>query len=422
MDFKTTKIILALFLFLFLGFSQTGVSAQTDELTLYSFYSPTCPHCAEEKVFLEKLQEDYSQLNIKYLDITDAENRRILEDLYSDYQVPNQFWSLVPIIFVGDEYILGYGGEETTGKKIESIVADLLKEDSSADGEEGEEPGGGEEGEGDEEEESYPGDITSEVQLDKLKIPLIGEIDASSFSPLALAVVLGTLDGFNACAMVALGFLLTILVATGVRKRLIIIGGTFILVSGIVYFLFITAWLNLFFLLGTVKYITIVVAFIIILFALLLLKDYYYGVVCKLCQIKPGDKNILTKIEKGFFKKMERIVSADLPLPLLLGGVIFVAAGINTIELFCSFGFPLVFTKFLSTLSLSSASYYFYIFIYVLFYMIDDLLIFLIAVWTLRVTQASEKYLKIIKLVSALVLLLLGLVMLLKPELLSLLG
>jgi glutaredoxin len=403
MKSRKIKIILALFLFLF--FSLNGyVSAQDDELILYSFYSPTCPHCAAEQTFLEELEEQYSQLNIQKLDLSQPDNADILRNFYQEYDVPSGDWGHVPIVFVGEDYILGYRDEETTGKEIECIVAGLLGESPSSD------------------EEPCPEENTSEIDLSQLEIPFIGKVDVSHFSPLALSVFLGTLDGFNACAMVALGFLLTILIATGIRKRVFIIGGTFIFVSAVVYFLFISAWLNLFFWLENMKYITTIVGFIVVLFALFLLRDYYRGTVCKLCQVDPGKGNIFSKIERSFFKKIEKITSSDLPLLLLLGGVIFVAAGINTVELFCSFGFPLFFTKFLTTLNLSRASYYFYIFIYVLFYMIDDILIFLVAVWTLKIGQVSQKYLKAIKLISALVLLFLGMAMLFKPELLFFAG
>ena len=206
--------------------------------------------------------------------------------------------------------------------------------------------------------------------------------------------------------------------ATGIRQRVFIIGSVFILVSGIVYFLFISAWLNLFLVLENIKFITILVGLIVTFFAVFLLKDYFSGVVCKLCQVNPGKQSFFTRMEQKLFLRMQKLISSKMSLPLTILGVAVVAAGINMVELCCSFGFPLVFTKILTSWELSTLSYYSYLLVYILFYMLDDFIIFLIAVWTLRTTQASEKYLKAIKLISGILLLLLGLTILIKPELL----
>ncbi len=231
-------------------------------------------------------------------------------------------------------------------------------------------------------------------------------------------MILGTLDGFNACAMVALGFLLTVLISMGVRKRVFLIGGTFIFVSAVVYFLFISAWLNLFLFLSHLKFITAIVGAIIVLFSVFLLKDYFQKVVCRLCEVKPGKQGILNRIERSLFERLEKVLTSDMPLPLMLLGVAVVAAGVNTVELFCSFGFPMVFAKTLSSLDLSPLSYYSHLLVYVIFYMLDDFLIFIIAILTLRMATVSKKYLKVIKLISGATLLILGLAMLMRPEIL----
>jgi hypothetical protein len=116
---------------------------------------------------------------------------------------------------------------------------------------------------------------------------------------------------------------------------------------------------------------------------------------------------------------MQDLTNSRLSLPIMLLGVAAVAAGINLVELVCSFGFPLAFTKILTSLGLSSWQHYFYILVYIIFYMLDDFLVFLIAVWTLRVTKVSQKYLKVITLVSAILLLIMGLAILIRPSLLT---
>ena len=114
-----------------------------------------------------------------------------------------------------------------------------------------------------------------------------------------------------------------------------------------------------------------------------------------------ADENILIKTQRGFFDKLKKLTKSKVSLPILLLGVAAIAVGVNMIELVCSFGFPLAFTKVLSVCNLSTFSHYFYIFVYILFYMADDFIIFLLAVFTLKITGISEKYLKAVKLVSA---------------------
>jgi len=378
----------------FISFQESAVFAETTdskiEMTL--FYSETCVHCVHEKAFLEKLQAQYPNFVASEFLISNSENYTLLADLYEKYEVPQSVHGFVPISFVGEKYFLGYTDDETTGKEIEDYILSLMGEDHNS-------------------------LVAGERPI---RIPVFGwEIYPSELSPLPLAIVLGTLDGFNACAMLALGFLLAFLVATGVRGRVVIIGGTFILVSGIVYFLFISAWLNLLLVSKHLQLITTLVGVVIIVFAIFLLKDYLHGVVCKLCEIKPAKRKIFTRAQKKLLDTMKKIVSGSSSLPLLLLGVVAVAAGVNSVELVCSFGFPLAFTNILSDLNLSVFSRYTYILIYIIFYMLDDFIVFLIAVFSLKITGVSQKYLKFVKLVSAIVLLALGIIMIFNPGLLG---
>ncbi|MBL7150122.1 MAG: hypothetical protein ISS84_00615 [Candidatus Pacebacteria bacterium] len=381
-----------------------------EKIEVNFFYSPACSHCIHEKDFLEQLEIKYPEIEIKQFNTFEKEGFNQLKSFYQEFKVPEENYGWVPIIFIKEKYFLGFN--QQIGANIENCIKELIEYNTNSQQPCGCNPIN----------QIKPSDETATpIEIDKrISIPIIGEINISQSSPLIISIVLGTLDGFNACAMIALGFLLTILISSGVRKRLILIGGTFILVSGIVYFVFISAWLNLFLALEQIKLITYLVGAIIIFFSVFLLKDYFQGTICKLCQISPKKQTIFTKIEKKLFKRMEKLSTAQLSLPLLLAGVAIVSAGVNLVELVCSFGIPLAFTKILSSLELSTLSYYFYLLVYVLFYMIDDFIIFLIAVLTLRAVSVSEKYLKTIKLISGIVLLVLGILMIFFPEVLIL--
>ncbi len=385
------KLIFAtLVLLLVLG--SADFSLAQDKADIKFFFSETCSRCANEKEFLEALKKKYPDIEFKDYSIFEKENVDFLKEMYKQYNVPIAEQGLVPITFIKDRYFLGFA--QNIAANMENYLLEII-------------------------EQSFGPESLSESR--KITLPIIGEISFENMSPMVLAIVLGVLDGFNACAMIALGFLLTVLVSTGIRKRVFLIGGTFILVSGIVYFIFISAWLNLFLVLEQIKYITLLVGMVIIIFSVFVLKDYFHNVICRVCEVDPEkEKSILVRFEKKLFEKIQDISQAKTSLPLMLLGVAVVAAGINLVELVCSLGFPLVFTKMLTSFNLSISSYYSYLLIYILFYMIDDLIIFALAIWTLRITQVSKKYLRVIKLVSGIVLLILGLIILFKPELLML--
>lgn len=389
---KFIFLILSFFIFSLILNQASFASSKEEALGVSFFYKPGCPTCAREEVFLEKLEEKYPQVKVGRFSVFEEEGANLLKKFYEDYNVSRQDQGWVPITFVGERYFMSFIDEETTGEEIDDYIQGLLE---------------GEEREG-----------TSSSRKG-ITLPILGKIDFSNKNPLFLSILLGALDGFNACAMIALGFLLAVLVGTGMRRRIILIGGTFILVSGIVYFLFISAWLNLFLSLSNVRFITVVIGVVVILFAIGVLRDYFRKVVCKICEVGTGKKSILTRFQEKLFEKMEKFSTGQVSLPLALLGVAIVAVGINTIELVCSLGLPVAFTKILTSYNLPSFSYYFYILVYVIFYMIDDFLIFLIAVFTLRITQVSQKYLRAIKLISGLLLLALGLIMIIKPEILS---
>lgn len=401
------KISLAILLFLFFLTPVFSVQA-AKQVEINFFHSRTCPVCQKEGEFLNQLDSDFPNLIINRYDIAEIANINKIEDFYNNYKVPEENWGLVPATFIGDQAYLGFG--EKTADFMRKQITKLSQGENGGFGTELSES-------------TFEQKITDQLDVlkqRKINIPFWGELEVAGLSPFNLSLMVGVLDGFNACAMVALSILLAILISTGNRKRVILIGGTFILVSGLVYYVFIAAWLNVFLFLGYIKIITYIISAFIILFAIFLLKDYFNDIICKLCNVK-NDKpdGYVTIFQKYLFAKASKTVSSEMPLLPMLLGIAVVAAGINMVELFCSLGFPLAYTKILASHNLPNYQYYLSLLVYIFFYMLDDLLIFLIAVFTLRVTKVSEKYLKLIKLISGAVLLILGLIMLFRPEILT---
>ncbi len=398
---KFTKIFLLTLLICFI--IPFFANAQNDKVEVNIFYSPTCPHCTDERTFFDKLEPQYPELIVNRFDITNKENVEKLKVFYSEYNVLKSEYGMVPITFINKEYFVGFNSsiqkslESKIGQFVKECRKELIKENCDQNN-----------------------SLDNVSKRSEIFIPIIGKITIGSPHPFLLSAVFGFLDGFNACAIMALAFLLAVLVGTGNRKRIIIIGGTFVLTSGLVYFMFISAWLNLFMFINYIKMATVIISLLVIFFGVMLLKDYFVKIICKICDVPEGKKEgFITKFQRKIFSTMSKVGKSSVSLFVAIPVVIMLAAGVNTIELFCSLGLPMAYTKILTSYNLSPLSYYFYISVYILFYVLDQLIILFIAIFSLKITTVSEKYLRFVKLVSGIVLVILGVLMLINPEILT---
>ena len=373
------KIIFASFAFL-LFFSFFSFTKAEEKTSVIFFYSETCPHCKEEIKFLDKLEAEYPEFVImRYEAVANSKNREILKGFYEKYQVPKEHLGRLPIIFTPDKYFIGFN--ESIGEKIKSCLNECL---------------GGEIG----------------VVSQTLNIPFLGETDLSKMSLPLLAMALGVLDGFNPCAMWIMLFLIVLLINTHSKKKMWLIGGTFIAVSGIVYYLILTAWLNLFLAISYVNITRILIGIFALGVGVWQIKNFitYHPGVCKIVGLRP-------KLEKKLKNKVERLVSSPLTWATV-GGIIFLAFAVNLIEFFCSAGLPAIFTRILTLSQLGSLSYHFYLLLYVFFFMLDDMIVFSIAAITLSRVGFTEKYNYWATLIGGILIFILGLMLIFKPEIL----
>ena len=89
------------------------------------------------------------------------------------------------------------------------------------------------------------------------------------------------------------------------------------------------------------------------------------------------------------------------------------------VELLCTAGFPALYTHILSTQALATWQYYGYLGLYNAAYIFDDALMVTIAVITLGRHKLEEREGRWLKLISGAVMIGLGLLLLVKPDLLS---
>jgi hypothetical protein len=243
------------------------------------------------------------------------------------------------------------------------------------------------------------------IQID---LPVFGTISSASFSLPVLTILIALLDGFNPCAMWVLIFLITLLLNMKDKKRMWLLGSSFILASGGVYFLFLSAWLNFFLVIGYIAWIRALIGLFAIGVGAYQLQDAWknrYGA-CKMVEPKK---------RKLWFAKIESVV-AQKQLFLAVVGMVILATAVNLVELACSAGLPAIYTQVLALSDLPSWQYYGLLFLYIFIFMLDDLIVFFVAMTTLKTAELEGKYARYSHIIGAAFIFLLGLLLVLKPE------
>ncbi len=314
-----------------------------------------------------------------------SENQQIFQQYIKFYNVQT---SGVPVAFIDGEVVVGFANNKTTGNKIMGIVENKLLERGLLEKEE---------------------KINNNSEY--INIPFLGEIDLEQFSLPVLTIIIGLLDGFNPCAMWVLLFLITLLLGMEDKKRMWLLGSIFIFSSALVYFIFMAAWLQFLMFMGMVVAIRIIIGLVAVVVGGKSLKDFWKsrkteGVVCEVSS-KKNTQKIFAKIKDIVYKKS---------LWWSILGILLLGFSVNLVELACSAGFPAIFTQVLALNEMPIWKKYMYMVGYIFFYMLDDLLVFFIAMSTLKSKVFGTKYAKYTNLVGGLLILILGLLLIFKPE------
>ena len=355
-------LTLALSTFYFLLSSSLALAANK-EITL--FYGRECPHCQAEEKFLDKLTKLNPEVKITRYEVWhNSDNRPLFESESKKYGNDRL---AVPLTIINGQAILGFDTDKTTGQEI------LQKLGIENKGEKGD----------------------KEV----IKVPIFGQVDIKKLSLPTLTVILGLVDGFNPCAMWALVALLAFLVTLGSRKKVLIIGGSFLAASYLASFLYMTAWLKAFELVAFISYIRYAVAFFSLIVGFIYLRDFFKNK--RECDVVDFEQR------KKILDRMKNIGSTEFWVTAVIGAVIL-AITVNIIEFVCSVGLPVIYTQVLAGQHESSAAKYGYILLYCLFYMLDDFIVFIAALFTSRVLTFSGNYSYYSRLVGAIILFLLA--------------
>jgi cytochrome c biogenesis protein CcdA/glutaredoxin len=378
--------------------------AKEKEVTLYLFHGDGCPHCAEEIDYLNGIYNDYDELKVvKYEVWYNEENAALLSKVEEAFEIKR---SGVPTTVIGDTVIKGFS--TGTSNKIKRAIEYYIENDYIDQVERIKNGTYKKE----EKKDEFSKEEEKEDQEFFVKVPLIGKVNLKNVSLTTSAVVIGLIDGFNPCAMWILLFLLSVLIGMKDRKRMWIIGLTFLITSAFVYMLIMLSWLQIAVKVTDVIWIRNIIAIVALIGAGFNLRSFINAV---RSENQDGCEIVDDKKRKKIFKKIRKFTS-EKSLILALIGVIGLAISVNLVELACSAGLPLVFTELLVLNKANSFMRFTYTLLYILFFLLDDLVVFFIAMFTMKITGISTKYNKYSHLLGGIIMLIVGILLLFKPE------
>jgi glutaredoxin len=393
--------VLSCVIFLVVGLLGMGekpaVGPEQVQSDLEVFVRQGCPHCEKAKTYLTDLKQRYPQLKVTVRDIgQDPQALLRLKTLAAKFDMTQLG---VPAFYVRGELVVGFQSAEITGKQLEELLGRPP-------------PDVGNPSKGScplEPEVPCPSVSTQEdVGGKSIQLPFFGDQTLPELGLPLFTLFLGLLDGFNPCAMWVLLFLLALLANLRDRRKMFLLAGTFVLVSGVVYFAFMAAWLKVFLFIGYVRIIQVIMGGLAVGIGLVNVKEFWaFGQGISL--------SIPESAKPGLYARVRKILAAE-HLSQAMLGILVLAILVNMVEFVCTAGFPAMFTQVLSQQGLTTWEYYGYLGLYNLAYIADDALMVTIAVVTLSHHKLQEREGRWLKLISGLVMLGLGLLLLLAPN------
>jgi cytochrome c biogenesis protein CcdA len=345
-----------------------------EENILYYFWG-NCPICSKPEDHVE-LFDDYPVEVLIYEVFFDEEGRNKYDQISEELGITAMGF---PTLVYNDRYWLGFS-QAVQDEIVETIVVSLELNEKSARG-------------------------------TMVNLPLVGGVDLQYSPILITTVVIALLDGFNPCSLFVLTFLLAIIIHSASRKRIFLVGITFLLVTASVYGLFILGILNVMIYASQLFWIRNLVAILVIIIGIFGLKDFFF--------YREGPTfSIPEKHKSRFYKQVRKIFYTDSVWPMLVATVAM-GLGIALVELPCTAGFPFIWSSIISGMELT-ASYFIILFVlYIMVYLADELVIFFLALLKMRSTKISEEQGRTLKLLAGTIMIVMGLVLLFYPDLME---
>lgn len=354
-----------------------------------------CPHCADAKVYLSQLQKQRPGLTVVITDV--GTDRSGLERLRAVAAKEQTGGLSVPALWVRGTLVMGFADAATSGRRIEAVLDDKAADSPGATSVNA----------------ICSATSTADCSIaadpaDRITLPWLGELRLRDVGLPLFTLAIGLVDGFNPCALWVLMFLLSFLASLNSRRKMLLIAGEFVLISGLVYYAFMAAWLTAFSFVGLSRPVQVGLGLLGMFVAAINIKDFF--------AFHQGlTLSIPEAAKPGLYRRMRAVVRAEtLPLALLSAAVLAVL--VNFVELLCTAGLPALYTQVLASQPLEPWQRYAYLGLYNIAYMLDDSIMVGIAVVTLGRAKLQENSGRWLKLLSGAVMLALALLLLLKPE------
>ncbi|MDP2774206.1 MAG: hypothetical protein Q8O61_11700 [Nocardioides sp.] len=363
------------------GTSGASAADSADEVELILFWGDGCPHCAAEKEWLAYAELEYPQLTVVQYEVWyDDQNRELLEETAAEMGFEP---SGVPVTIVGDQHWIGWSDP------IRDEIAAVIGSASGRGGDEAPET----------------------AKSSRVDVPIFGDVAVSSDSLVFSTLVIGFVDGVNPCSLWVISVLLAIVVRTGSRRRVFAIGVTFLLVTAAMYALYMAGIYSAMGVISRLGAIQLVVAVIAGVFGLVSVKDYFAWKVGLSFTIPDASK-------PGLYRRMRAAAGHEQLVPAL-GATVGLAVGVSLLETPCTAGFPILWTGLLDANGVGRAEAVFLFLLYMVPFLLDELIIFTIAVVTLRATKMQERHGRLLKLVGGTMMLALAVTVLVDPAAMS---
>ena len=386
-------VLLLLFAF---GFALLPARASTDVTLLY-FGTETCPYCQLMEEFLDELEATHGdELTIERHDVgrDPVARQRWGEEMAArGHQA-----SGVPVVILDETVWLGF--EERNVVEIEAAVAAAVDQAAPP-------TAGPDEPAGPDPPTAAPADGQT------IAIPLLGEVALDGRSPVAVTSVIAFVDGFNPCSLWVLTVLLAMVLHAGAtRARVAVVGGTFLLVTGALYGAFIVGIFTVMGYLEHLGAIRLLVAALALFIGAVNVKDYF--------AYKRGlSFTIPDRFKPRIYRSGRAVRDRDRSLASVIGLTVGMAAGISLVELPCTAGFPVIWTGIVRTQGIEGVEFAALLLLYLAIYVLVELVVFGVALVTLRTSSFEERHGRALKLVGGAVMIALGVVLVAAPQLME---
>jgi len=375
---------------------------QADQpVVIYFFWGDGCPYCAREEPFLEDLIRRYPNVEVRAYEVWyDTDNQALFKRMADALGFEPRG---VPVTIIGERYWIGFNDAiaQEIGRQVVTcsstgcpdagvgVIPGVVAPDPAGSA-------------------SAPGESPSDV----INVPLIGPVDLGSQSLAVSTAIIGFVDGFNPCSLWVLSILIALTLRTGSRRKILIVGFTFLTVTSLIYVLFIAGLFTMFTFVRFLGWIQIVVALVALFFALVNIKDYFW--------YKEGISFTIADEKKpGIYRGIRRVIDASDSLWAMVGATVVLSAGVSTVEFSCTAGLPVLWTNLLAAQSVGPLSFALLLALYMIIYQIDEMAIFLASVFTLKSNRLEEKHGRILKLIGGTLMLSLAMTMIVDPALMN---